>query len=73
MPDDLTRLTVDIPTLLHRRAKIFAAQTGRDLREVVTAALDEWLPPAKGIVPLSPKVMKRLQSLDDVLKKGGKS
>jgi len=36
---ELSRLTVDIPTELHRRAKVFAAEEGKDLRLVVEASL----------------------------------
>jgi len=67
--EEVTRLTVDIPAELHRRAKVFAAETGMDLRDVVTVALDQALPVRGGFKQLSPEVAKRLQPLRSILKK----
>jgi hypothetical protein len=38
--DDLIRLNVEVPRELWRRAKIRAAETDRDLRQVVIDALE---------------------------------
>ena len=73
MKKELTRLTVDIPAELHRRAKVYAAETGNDLRVVVEAALRLWLLKAErgrsSFHQMSPEVGRRLQSLKS--KKGG--
>ncbi len=47
--EELKRLTVDIPLELHRRAKVYAAQEGKELRSVVEAALRLWLSKAEGV------------------------
>ena len=48
--EGLIRLNVEIPRDLWRRAKVLAAETDRDLREVVIEALEQYLgaKPTKG-------------------------
>lgn len=43
MPKVVQRLTVDIPAELHRRAKVYSAEEGRELRWIVEAALRLYL------------------------------
>ena len=43
----LSRLTVEIPEELHRRAKVLAAQEGRSIRELVIDALEARLAKAR--------------------------
>jgi hypothetical protein len=60
-------LTVDIPAELHRRAKVFAASEGKDLREVVMGARDLFL----GAQPSKP--LRAYLGARPSSKKGGKS
>lgn len=48
--DDVVRLNVEVPRELWRRAKVRAAETDRDLRQVVIEALEATLgkPSKKG-------------------------
>jgi hypothetical protein len=70
MPSKKTqRLTVDIPAELHRRAKVYAAREGKELRAVVEAALRLWLsrgerrPPRPSVRQMDPGEFGRLRPL----------
>jgi len=43
----MARLNVEVPKDLHRRAKLRAVETDRDLREIVIEALEAALEPSK--------------------------
>lgn len=43
MKNDITRMTVELPTDLHRKAKSLAALHGKSIRELIISGLDRQL------------------------------
>ncbi len=45
--DELSRITVDIPKVDHKKLKAMAALTSRSMREIIIASIEEYLSLAK--------------------------
>ena len=45
--NELSRITVDIPKIDHKKLKAMAALTGRSMREIITESIEEYISSAK--------------------------
>ena len=45
--NELSRITVDIPKINHKKLKAMAALTGRSMREIITESIEDYLGSAK--------------------------
>jgi hypothetical protein len=45
--NELSRITVDIPKIDHKKLKAMAALTSRSMREIIVASIEEYLSSAK--------------------------
>lgn len=62
-PDRRIRLTLDLPTELHLRLKLFATYRRLTMRELVEALLDHELPPLERLSGPQPLDMSRLPAI----------
>jgi ribosomal 50S subunit-associated protein YjgA (DUF615 family) len=67
MSKNMSRITIDIPTIDHKKLKALAALQGRSMREIVIESIEEHLSNVKGLNKETLKALANIEKGRDLI------